>query len=70
MSDAYEAISRAGVPLRPLLDDDRLEEWPTLFTERGVYKVIPRENLSRQPALPILYCDSRAHDGGSVCEPA
>ena len=34
-----------------LLDEDRLEEWPDLFVERGGYKVIPRENLDRQPAL-------------------
>jgi hypothetical protein len=43
-----------------LLDDDRLEEWPELFTERGVYKVIPRENRGRDPELPVLFCDSRA----------
>ncbi len=43
-----------------LLDDDRLEEWPDLFVERGVYKVIPRENWHREPKLAILFCDSRA----------
>ena len=41
------------------IDDDALEEWPKLFTDRGVYQVIPRENLGRQPALPIMYCDGR-----------
>ena len=43
-----------------LLDDDRLEEWPALFVERCVYKVIPRENWHREPKLAILFCDSRA----------
>ena len=42
------------------LDEDRLEEWPELFVERGVYKVIPRENWHREPKLATLSCDSRA----------
>ena len=41
-------------------DDDRLEDWPKLFVERGVYKVIPRENWNREPKLAILFCDCRA----------
>jgi len=60
MSEAYGAICALEFRYARLLDDDRLEEWPNLFAERGVYKVIPRENLSRQPALPIMFCDSRA----------
>jgi anthranilate 1,2-dioxygenase small subunit len=59
-SEAYSAICALEFRYARLLDDDRLEEWPNLFAERGVYKVIPRENLSRQPALPIMFCDSRA----------
>ena len=43
-----------------ILDDDLLEQWPALFVERGVYKVIPRENWHREPKLAILFCDSRA----------
>jgi len=43
-----------------VLDEDRLEEWPELFVERGVYKVVPRENMGRPVELPILFCDSRA----------
>ena len=60
ISEAYGAICALEYRYARLLDDDRLEEWPSLFAERGVYKVIPRENLSRQPALPIMFCDSRA----------
>src|SRR5512139_4315547 len=55
----YDAIRALEYRYARLLDDDRLEEWPDLFVERGVYKVIPRENLTRQPALPIFYCDGR-----------
>ena len=33
---------------------------PELFTEHGVYKVIPRENRGSDPELPVLFCDSQA----------
>jgi len=42
------------------IDDDRLEEWPTFFTENGSYKIVTAENLSRNLPLPIMYADSRA----------
>ena len=58
--EAYDAIRALEYRYARLLDEDRLEEWPDLFVERGVYKVIPRENLDREPALPIFFCDSRA----------
>ena len=56
----YDAVQALEYRYARLLDDDRLEEWPDLFVERGVYKVIPRENLARQPPLPIFFCDGRA----------
>ena len=59
-SQAYDAIRALEYRYARLLDEDKLEEWPNLFVERGVYKVIPRENLARQPALPIFFCDSQA----------
>ena len=58
--DTYNAILAQEYRYARLLDDDRLEEWPDLFVERGVYKVIPRENWHREPKLAILFCDSRA----------
>jgi len=59
-TQAYDEIRALEYRYARLLDENRLEEWPTLFVERGVYKVIPRENLDREPALPIMFCDSRA----------
>ena len=46
------------------LDDGRLEAWPELFVEDGVYKIVSRENTDRGLSLPIWYCDGRAmmHD--------
>jgi anthranilate 1,2-dioxygenase small subunit len=59
-AEIYQAILALQYRYARLLDDDRLEEWPRLFIERGVYKVIPRENWHREPKLAILFCDSRA----------
>ena len=39
--------------------DDRLEEWPGLFTERGVYRVTTRENYDNGLPLAMVYCDGR-----------
>lgn len=42
------------------LDEGRLEEWPEFFTERGVYKLIGRENVEQERPLATMFCDSRA----------
>ena len=42
------------------LDEGRLEEWPEFFTERGVYKIIGRENVEQERPLATMFCDSRA----------
>jgi 3-phenylpropionate/cinnamic acid dioxygenase small subunit len=41
------------------LDDVRLEDWPELFTEDCVYRVIPRENHEAGYTLCTIYADSR-----------
>jgi anthranilate 1,2-dioxygenase small subunit len=42
------------------LDDDRLEDWPGFFTERGVYRIATAENEARGLPLPVVYCEGRA----------
>lgn len=42
------------------LDEDRLEEWPALFTERCIYKVIPYENVAQNLPVALMFGDSRA----------
>ena len=42
------------------LDEDRLEDWPNFFTERGVYRIATAENESRGLPLPVVYCEGRA----------
>src|SRR5258708_30889629 len=42
------------------IDDDRLEDWPGFFTEKGRYRVTTAENYERGLPLSIIYADSRA----------
>jgi salicylate 5-hydroxylase small subunit len=42
-----------------VLDDVRLDEWPALFTEDCVYRVIPRENFEAGYTLSAIYAESR-----------
>ena len=41
------------------LDDGDLERWPDLFTEKCLYKVVPRENFERGLPLALILCESR-----------
>jgi len=41
------------------IDQDKLEEWPEWFTEDGVYRVIPRENLEQNLPLAVLFFEGR-----------
>jgi anthranilate 1,2-dioxygenase small subunit len=42
-----------------IIDDDRLEEWPGLFTETCLYKIITRENYDQGLPLAVMECRSR-----------
>ena len=42
-----------------ILDDVRLDDWPALFTEDCVYRVIPRENFEAGYTLSTIYAESR-----------
>ncbi|HMO75271.1 MAG TPA: aromatic-ring-hydroxylating dioxygenase subunit beta [Sphingopyxis sp.] len=41
------------------LDGDRLEDWPELFLEDGLYKVVSRENVALGLPAPLVYYYSR-----------
>jgi anthranilate 1,2-dioxygenase small subunit len=47
-----------------IIDDDRLEEWPGLFTSDGVYEITTRENFARGLPLALLSCTGKGmmHD--------
>ena len=42
------------------IDNDRLEEWPGLFTEDCLYEIIPRENEEAGLPAPLIRCDNAA----------
>lgn len=41
------------------IDDDELESWPDFFTEKCLYRIIPRENYERGLPAAVMWCDSR-----------
>ena len=41
------------------LDNDRLEAWPTLFTEECLYEIVPKENADMGLPIGIIYCNNQ-----------
>jgi anthranilate 1,2-dioxygenase small subunit len=41
-----------------LLDNDRLEEWPGLFTEDCLYEIVSKENEDQGLPAPVIHCDN------------
>jgi anthranilate 1,2-dioxygenase small subunit len=41
------------------IDEDRLELWPTFFTEDCLYEIIPKENEDLGLPAPVMRCDNR-----------
>ena len=52
-------VERLHARYAQALDDDRLEEWPDLFTENGRYRIATAENEERGLPLPVIYAESR-----------
>lgn len=42
-----------------VIDDDRIEEWPNLFTGECLYKIVTRENFEQGLPLAVMECRSR-----------
>ena len=57
---ARAAIQELFAAYMDCLDDEHFEEWPALFTENGVYKIVARENVERDLPLATWSCLSRA----------
>ncbi len=41
------------------LDNDRLEAWPTLFTEDCLYEIVPKENADMGLPVGIIHCTNQ-----------
>jgi salicylate 5-hydroxylase small subunit len=59
VSEAILEIQALYTRYADLIDEGPLAEWPTLFVEDAVYKIVTRENLARGWALALMSCDSR-----------
>lgn len=55
----YFRIDRLFAEYCACLDEDRLEEWPELFVEDGVYRMVSRENHAQGFQIPLVMFDSR-----------
>ena len=57
--DAQRLIEALNRDYAHTIDDDRLEEWPGLFTADGRYVLTTRENVARGLPVGVMTCDSR-----------
>ena len=53
------AVERLHARYAHALDADKLEQWPTFFTENGRYRIATAENEERGLALPVLSAEGR-----------
>jgi anthranilate 1,2-dioxygenase small subunit len=40
------------------IDNDRLEDWPKLFTEDCLYQIVSKENEDLGLPAPVIHCDN------------
>lgn len=55
----WYALHRLQERYVAVIDSDRLEQWPDLFTEDSVYEIVPRENADRGLPMGIMHCLGR-----------
>lgn len=60
MTDTLLEIHSLYARYADLIDEGPIAEWPTLFTEDAIFKIVTRENIERGWALALMSCDSRA----------
>ena len=53
------AVERLHARYAHALDAGRLEDWPSLFTENGTYRVTTAENEERGLPLGVVYAEGR-----------
>jgi anthranilate 1,2-dioxygenase small subunit len=40
------------------IDNDRIEEWPALFTDDCLYEIVSKENEDLDLPAPVIHCDN------------
>jgi len=60
MTDLRTLVETLNARYVATIDDDRLEEWPALFTDPCRYEIISAENVEQGMPLGVFFADSRA----------
>lgn len=62
--DMVTRVERLTTAYVGCIDDDALEQWPTFFTEHGLYRIMARDNYARGLPASFMYCRGRGmlHD--------
>jgi anthranilate 1,2-dioxygenase small subunit len=55
-----DAIARLMMQYVHAIDNDELERWPQFFTERCLYRILPRAEFDQGRPIGVWYCDNRA----------
>jgi len=54
-----DQLIRLNADYAAAIDDDRLEDWPSFFTEQCFYRITTRQNHARGLQAGLVYADSR-----------
>lgn len=57
--EALRQIERLNARYIRAIDDDKLEDWPALFTEKCLYRITTRENVAQGLTMPLMECVGR-----------
>jgi anthranilate 1,2-dioxygenase small subunit len=57
MDEIRRRIAALNCDYAHCIDDDRLEDWPSFFTDDGRYAIIPRDNYTAGLPAGIMMCD-------------
>ena len=57
--EARDAIERLMMEYVHAIDNNQLERWPQLFTEKCLYQIIPRAEHEQGRRIGIWFCDNR-----------
>jgi anthranilate 1,2-dioxygenase small subunit len=55
----YLRLERLYAEYCACLDEGRLEDWPELFLDDGIYAMISRENFAQGYQIPLMLLDSK-----------
>jgi 3-phenylpropionate/cinnamic acid dioxygenase small subunit len=53
-----ERVVRLNADYARAIDDDRLEDWPSFFTDKCLYKITSAENHRRGLEVGVIYADT------------